>query len=597
MTPFSLKRRKKYIEIDPDQVLIDSSNLPGFNTSQFEGRLERPISRAVLYGIGAVGVLIMIIFLARAGSMQISEGDAYRARSDNNLLRPVPIFAGRGVIYDRNGVLLAWNAPADLITQTNTSATSSEATSSTAVSAVDSIFTEEPVARREYATSTGLSHTLGYVKYPSKDKNGFYYQEDFQGVDGVEKYYNEQLSGVNGSRLVEVDARGKIISQNVVRPADQGGNLTLSIDSRVQSALYNNLSDIANRVGFGGGAGVIMDVRTGEVLAMTSYPEYSSEVMSTGKDSAAINSYINDNVGRPLFDRVTDGLYTPGSIVKPYMAMGALTENVIDPSTVIITKGSISIPNPYDPTLSTVFRDWKNLGPLDLRHAIAMSSDVYFYTIGGGYKDQKGLGISNIDKYLRLFGFGADIPNSFFTSQSGTIPTPEWKKKTFNEDWYIGDTYHTVIGQYGTQVTPVQVVRAVASIANGGKLLVPTVLNGGESVDNGETNLPQIERTIDLPQKNFQIVREGMRLGTLQGTSVALNVSYVNLAGKSGTAELGVSKSKVNSWITGFWPYENPHYAFAVMLESGSVHNLIGAAAAMRQQLDWMHIYTPEYFN
>ncbi len=592
MTPFSIRRKKKYTEIDPDQVLIDSSNLPGFNTSQFEGRLERPISRAVLYGIGAVGALLMIVFLARTASMQIYEGDSYRTRSENNLLRPIPIFAGRGVIYDRNGVLLAWNAPAG-------TATTSSSTS-------DSILSEEPVARREYATTTGLAHVLGYVQYPSKDNNGFYYQEDFQGVDGVEKYYNEFLSGVNGSRLVEVDARGKVTSENVVRPANQGDNLNLSIDSRVESALYKNISDIANRVGFQGGAGVIMDVDTGEVLAMASYPEYSPQVMSDKTDKASINTFLNDKAGRPFLDRVIGGLYTPGSIVKPYMAMGALTENIIDPTTVIVTKGSISIPNPYDPTLSTVFRDWKNLGPLDIRHAIAMSSDVFFYTVGGGYKDQKGLGIANIDKYLRLFGFGSDIPTSFFSGMSGTIPTPEWKKKTFNEDWFIGDTYHTAIGQYGAQVTPIQVVRGIASIANKGTLLVPTIIKGGEAAatgdvvvtGNGDASMQRtVDRVIDLPQKNFQIVHEGMRLGVLQGTSVALNVPYVNVAGKSGTAELGVSKVRVNSWITGFWPYENPHYAFAVMLESGSVHNLIGAAAAMRQQLDWMHIYTPEYFK
>lgn len=594
MTPFSLKRKKKYIEIDPDQVLIDSSNLPGFNTSQFEGRLEKPISRTVLYGIGAVGILVMIIFLARAGNMQISQGDSYRTRSENNLLRPVPIFAGRGVIYDRNGVLLAWNAPSDIATTTATTSDMSTASSSV----TESIFTEEPVAHREYATTSGLAHVLGYVQYPSKDSNGFYYQEDFQGVSGVEKYYNELLSGVNGSRLVEVDARGKVISQNVIRPPGQGNNLTLSIDSRVQSALYNNIGDIANRVGFAGGAGVIMDVRTGEVLAMTSYPEYSPQVMSDKTDQASLSAFLNDTVGKPFLDRAVDGLYTPGSIVKPYMAIGALTENVIDPNTVIVTTGSISVPNPYDSTKSTIFRDWKDLGPLDIRHAIAMSSDAYFYTIGGGYKDQKGLGITNIDKYLSLFGFGAEIPNSFFTSQKGLISSPAWKKATFNEDWYIGDTYHTAIGQYGTQVTPIQVVRAMSAMANGGSLLVPTIVKGGESAEtDGQSQLPIVDRVIDLPQKNFQIVHEGMRLGVKQGTSVALNVPYVNVAGKSGTAELGVSKARVNSWITGFWPYENPHYAFAVMLESGSVHNLIGAAAAMRQQLEWMHIYTPEYFN
>ncbi len=583
---FGKKKHKRYSEIAPDEIFIDSSNIPEFNTSQFEGRLERPITRSTLYILVLFGFAVFAVFIVRAGIMQVGSGDLYSNRSQNNILRQIPIFAGRGVIYDRTGQILAWNAPSE-VAKTLTVSTSTPTPTA-------SIFTEEPVAHRDYATTTGLAHVIGYVQYPSKDKNGFYYQEDFQGVDGVEKYYNDQLSGINGSRFIEVDAKGEVISQNVVRPAIQGNDIKLSIDSRVESALYKNIKDISDRVGFTGGAGIIMDVRTGEVLAMTSYPEFSSQIMSDKTDKASINAFFNDKSGKPFLDRIIVGLYTPGSIVKPYMAIGALTENVIDPSTVIVTKGSISLPNPYDPNLSTIFRDWKNLGPLDMRHAIAMSSDVYFYTIGGGYKDQKGLGILNIDKYLQLFGFGSDIPDSFFSSQRGTIPTPEWKKKTFNEDWYVGDTYHTVIGQYGTQVTPVQVVRAVSAIANGGLLLVPTILK----TDPGtETTSLRVERTIDLSQKNFQIVREGMRLSVELGTSVALNVPYVKLAAKSGTAELGVSKSKVNSWITGFWPYENPHYAFTVMLESGSVHNLIGAAAAMKQQLEWMHIYTPEYFK
>jgi len=610
---FNLRQKKKgrtskrNREIAPDEVLIDSSNISDFNADQMEGRLEKPISRSTLYIIGIFGLVIFSIYLFRAWGMQVTNGVGYATRSENNLLRPVPIFAGRGVIYDRNGIPLAWNAPAVLGEHGDNArdlATTSVATTTSTTS--PSIFTEDPVARREYSTSTGLAHVLGYVQYPSKDNNGFYYQEDFQGVDGVEKYYNEQLQGNNGSRLIEVDAHGHVVSQNVIRPPVQGDNVTLSIDSRVQSALYNNLQDIAERVGFSGGAGVIMNVHTGEVLAMTSYPEYSSQIMSDKTDSQAVNAYVNDTVRLPFLDRAVDGLYTPGSIVKPYMAMGVLTEHVIDPTTIVVTTGSISIPNPYDSTKSTVFRDWKDLGALDLRHAIAMSSDAYFYIVGGGYKDQPGLGIANIDKYLSMFGFGSAIPTSFFTgTRPGTIPTPAWKKATFNENWYLGDTYHTSIGQYGFQVTPVQVVRGVASIANSGTLLVPTILkfdaSGSSTVnvamnDFQQNSAPQIERVIDLPQKNFQIVREGMRLGTMQGTSVALNVPYVHVAGKSGTAELGVSKAQVNSWITGFWPYENPKYAFAVTLEKGSVHNLIGAAAAMRQQLDWMHVNTPEYF-
>jgi penicillin-binding protein 2 len=236
-----------------------------------------------------------------------------------------------------------------------------------------------------------------------------------------------------------------------------------------------------------------------------------------------------------------------------------------------------------------VFKDWKNLGSVDMRHAIAMSSDAYFYTIGGGYKDQNGLGIANVDKYLKMFGLGSPMPQSFAQGKVGTIPTPEWKKLTFNEDWYLGNTYHTAIGQYGFQVTLIQMVRAMAAVANNGTLLVPGII---------KEQSPIVDHVIaTISQKSFDVIHEGMRLGATEGTGKALNVPYVHIATKTGTAELGVSKDKVNSWVTGFWPYENPKYAFVVMLEKGSVHNLIGAAAAMRQQIDWMNVNTPEYFK
>ncbi len=563
-------RRAKGREIDPDEVMLDSSNLPRYDKHQFEGRLEQAISKNMLFSIVGAFLLIALIFIIQAWDLQVVKGGEYRDRSQKNILRSTPIFAGRGVVTDRNGVLLAWNAPPE---QNGTS---------TAIGSGDEI-----VARRMYNRLSGLAHILGYVKYPSKDNNGFYYRNDFEGIDGVEQYYNSLLQGNNGSRLIEVDAHGKVISESTVRPPEQGSPIALSIDSRVQAALYDNIKDVATRVGFSGGAGVIMDVKTGEILALTSYPEYDPQIMSDGTDSSAIKSMLKDP-DLPFLDRAIDGLYTPGSIVKPYVALGALNEGTIDPDTVIVTTGSVTVQNPYDPTKSTIFRDWKDLGALDMRHAIAMSSDAYFYTVGGGYKDQKGLGIANIDKYLSLFGFGESIPDSFVSGKAGLISTPAWKKKTFNEAWFLGDTYHTAIGQYGTQVTPVQVARAVSAIANEGDLLIPTIVKGGG---------PVVERKIGLPQSDFNVIHEGMRLGTQIGTSVALNVPYVKIAGKSGTAELGATRANVNSWITGFWPYENPHYAFAVMLEKGSTHNLIGAAATMRQVLDQMERETPEYFK
>lgn len=571
--PFSLRkffrnlRRRRGREIDPTEVMLDSHNLPNFDTDQFEGRLERPISRVALYSAAGFFAVVAVVFIAQSANLQIVHGQDYANKSQRNLLRPVPIFAPRGVIYDRNGVPLAWNAPNDIVS------TSSDS--------------EDMIPRREYATTTGLAHVLGYVQYPSKDGNGFYYREDFQGVDGAEQYFNGRLSGQNGSRLIEVDARNKVVSENVVKPPAPGENITLSIDSRVQNALYESMKAIATQYHFAGGAGVIMDVHTGELIALTSYPEFSPQVMSDRTDTAAVRAALNDP-NLPFLDRAVDGLFTPGSIVKPYIGMGVLDQHIIDPSTIIHDTGSISIPNPYDPSKSTVFKDWKALGDLDFRHAIAMSSDVYFYTVGGGFGGQKGLGVANINKYLSMFGFGEKIPASFVTGPAGNLSSPEWKMKTFNEPWYLGDTYHTAIGQYGTQVTPAQVIRAIGAMANEGTILVPSIL---------KTDTPQVERTVDLPKSEFDIVHQGMRIGVQQGTSVALNVPYANFAGKSGTAELGVTKANVNSWITGFWPYENPKYAFAVTLEHGSVENLIGAAAVMRHTIDTVHAIAPEYFQ
>jgi penicillin-binding protein 2 len=558
---------KKFLnnsEIEPDEIFLDSSNLPKFDQNQFEGRLEKPIqSRSVLY-LSIFFLVILLSFVCRLWYLQIAQGEYNNRKAENNRLRQTPVFAERGLIYDRNHVLLAWNMPNEK----------------------DSNF-----SLRQYSDLHGLSHVLGYVKYPTKDSSGFYYREQLNGVDGIEKFDNTALAGTNGLQIIETNASGNIQSESVINPPVHGENITLSIDAAVQSELYKQIGDLVAKAGFVGGAGVIMDVHTGEILAMTSFPEFSSQIMTDGKDRVAIDNY-NKNSSNPFLDKVISGLYTPGSIVKPYVALAALQEKIIDPSKQILSTGSITVPNPYYPELSSVFRDWKALGLMDMRHALAMSSDIYFYTIGGGFGDQKGLGINMIDSYLKLFGFGATMGSGFFDDKVGTIPTPEWKAKNFNgETWRLGDTYHTAIGQYGFQVTPIQVVRAVVSIANGGFLLEPTIF----------TNQPgqkSVQKTVvPIDQQNFQVVRDGMRLGVTDGISVVLNVPYVSVASKTGTAELGVTKALVNSWVTGFFPYDDPHYAFAVIMEKGSRDNLTGSIFVMRGLFDWMSQNAPQYLK
>ncbi len=560
----SFKNRGK--DIEPDEIFIDSQNLPNFNTDQFEGRIEKSISTRTFIFVGIFCSLVFVLFFFRSYALQVINGESYFSRSENNRLRNTLIFTKRGILYDRNNKELAWNVSDD---------------------------SSPEFSLRKYLNEEGLATVVGYLKYPSKDKYGFYYSEDFIGKDGAEKFFNDELTGYNGERIIEVDANQKVQSESVVRPPEDGKNVQLSIDSDVQSHMYGIIRDLSQKVGFSGGAGVIMDVHTGEILAMTSYPEYNSQILTDGTDAGAIKQLLS-NKNNPFLDRVIDGLYTPGSIVKPYMAIAAQSEHVIDPLTNIFGTAYISIPNKYDPSHPTIFKDWKAQGYVDMRKAIAVSSDVYFYEVGGGYEGQKGLGIANIDKYMQMFGFGSSIPSDFFDGESGTIPTPEWKKENFNgEDWRIGDTYHTSIGQYGFQVSPIQVVRAVASIANSGKLLLPSILKGGEPENDSKVI------NLKLDQKYFQIVREGMRKGVTEeyGVAKGLNSPNYTVGAKTGTAELGSQKQFVNSWVTGFFPYENPRYAFAIIMEKGHVGNTMGGTFVMRQVLDWMSANKPEYLK
>src|SRR3989344_306775 len=368
------KSKMKNTLVEPDEIFLDSENLENFDRQQFEGRIERPIPKKTVIFLGTFFLFVAIIFGARLMYLQIQKGDAYKKRSENNILEKVIIFTERGIIYDRDGRELAWNKKQEEM---------------------------DSFGMRIYM-SPGFSHVLGYVSYPNKDNTGRYWQSEFIGKDGLEKEYNEKIKGENGAKIIETDALQKIHSENIINGPKRGNDLKTSIDSRIGGALFTFIKNLSQNNDFTGGAGIIMDVRNGEIIASTSFPEYDSEVLSLGKDAGKINTYINDK--RKFFlDRTVSGLYTPGSIVKPFFALGALVESVIDPYKKILSTGSISIPNPYFPDQKTVFKDWKAHGWTDMREALAVSSDVYFYSIGGGYEGQRGLGITNIEKYIRLF--------------------------------------------------------------------------------------------------------------------------------------------------------------------------------------------------
>ncbi|MBI2108649.1 MAG: hypothetical protein HYT93_00505 [Parcubacteria group bacterium] len=560
------KNKKKYgHEIDPDEIFLDSHNSPEFDRHQFEGRIERPLSKAPFLGVGLFFLLVALVFGSKAVDLQILRADYYKNASLSNTLRHTILWSERGIIFDRNGIKLADNVPND---------------------------SPGEFSLRAYNSTSGLAHVLGYVSYPAKDTDGYFYQKEIEGKDGVERFYGETLAGSYGVKIIETNAIGETESESATRPPQDGESITLSIDIAVSEALFNFIKNLAENVEFVGGAGVIMDVENGEILALVSFPEYKSNILTQGKNAEKIKEFVTDS-RKPFLNRVVSGVYTPGSIVKPFIAIAALNEKVIGETEKILSTGSISVPHPYLLNQESVFKDWKAHGWVDVRSALAHSSNVYFYEVGGGFEDQKGLGIGRIEQYMRLFGFGQETGIDIYGEEAGTIPSPEWKETVFNDEWRIGDTYNTAIGQYGFQVTPIQAVRAIAAIANKGMLLTPHIVAENEYIKLTAGK----DSRIKIPAEYFTVVQEGLQESVRSGTASALNIPLISVAAKTGTAEVGTLKKFVNSWVIGFFPYEKPRYAFAIVMERGNPKNLIGAPYVMRQMLEWMSINTPQYMR
>ncbi len=560
------RRTRPAYDIAPDEIFLDSSNLPGHNAAQFEGRVVAALSNRAILAVGLVFFIVSVAFAIRAFSLEVIDGSSYADISRNNTLDRTIVFATRGLILDRNGKELAWNE-----VPSGTTATSST------------------YALRKYTESPGFAHLLGFLQYPKADSKGNWWREEYVGKSGTELAFNEVLKGQNGSSMTETDARNAVQREDIVSPPEPGADLKLSIDADVQTALHKILRERARIQNYRGGAAIIMDVHTGEIIALTSFPEYDNQAFNDG-ETAAIRSALSDK-RTPMLDRAIGGLYAPGSIMKLIFAAAALNENIISPEKKILSKGALILPNPYDPSRPSVFRDWTVHGWVNMREAIAVSSDEYFYVVGGGYEDQKGLGITKIDEYARLFGIGSTTGIVLPGEVAGVIPTPEWKARVFPNDpiWRTGNTYHTSIGQYGFQITPIQAVRFAAAIANGGSLLTPQLL---------ASSTPETT-SIGIPDEYLQVVREGMRLAVTSdrrdSTLALYQIPGIVLSGKSGTAQLGANNEWVNSWNIGYWPSEQPRYAFAVVFEQAPSATAIGAGHGVREFFQWLVANHPEY--
>lgn len=563
----NFRRKKQYrdYDINPDEIFMDTMNVSNLDQQQFEGVIEQRIPKKTLSLAIGVTILVGIIFGIQLFKLQIVQGEAFSQQAESNRLNNQPIFAERGIIYDRNLQELAWNIKKD----------------------------NQPYLSRAYIPEPGYGHLLGYVNYPEKDDNGNYWRHSIEGQDGLEEEYNDVLKGENGAQLYEVNALGERISQQFLRQPQPGQNLVTTIDARLQGPLFSAIKKQAEEAQFQGGAGVIMNVNTGALLAFTSYPEYDPYILAKGTEKETIQGFFNDPA-KPFLNRVTSGLYSPGSTVKPFLALAALNEGLITDQTRIISTGRIVIPNPYNLSKPSIFRDWRpeGHGLTDVYHAIADSVNTFFYAIGGGYENQEGLGIARINEYLSNFGIAQTTGIDFESEATGVIPNPEWKDEHFADGtWRLGDTYNTSIGQFGFQVTPIQMARSFALIANSGKLFTPFLI--------ADTEPSYITPVEGISLKHFQVIRRAMRQTVTEGTAALLYIPEVTIAAKTGTAQVGRNNEYKNSWAVGFFPYEKPQYSFALVMERApnTEANNGSAARAFKDFLTTVTEQSPEFWK
>ncbi len=452
-------------------------------------------------------------------------------------------------------------------------------------------------AIREYPDSKYFSNIIGYmgrVAQKDIDYDSDCEMSDFIGKEGLELYYEKYLRGKKGKEITEIDSAGKTISMLDKIETKTGDNLVLSLDSNLQKKLYDILDETAKKIKIkeknnGAAAAVAIDPRNGKILALVSLPAYDNNIFADPAGNNKISALFQ-NPQSPMLNRAISGTYPPGSTIKPVMSVAALSEKIITKNTIIEDRGVISIPNPFFPDKPSNYYGWNRsgLGPMNVISAIAQSSDIFFYTIGGGYGNFKGLGADKIAEYFKKFNLGAKLGIDLFGEAEGIVPTKEWKLSKIGEEWNLGNTYHISIGQGYLLATPLQVASWTAAIANKGVIykpyLVERIISSEDGTVTKEFNSAVINNEI-ADEKYINIAREGMREVVASGSARALNNLNFKTAGKTGTAEIGIG-GKAHAWFTVFAPYDNPEIVLTILIEEGGEGG-INAVPVAKDVLSW----------
>ncbi|MCD6061969.1 MAG: Cell division protein FtsI/penicillin-binding protein 2 [Moraxellaceae bacterium] len=574
---------------------------------------RRRATVAALFVLAMFGVLV-----SRYYYLQVVEYEIYSTMSENNRVHLEAISPPRGFIYDRKGVLLADNRPTFTLTINRQQIESVDAMLDRLTPVLELTpedikrfrsrlkasrkfeevpvklrLTEADIARyseikhelqgvnvnvelsRYYPYSDLFAHAIGYVSRISEKEQETLDPVEYAGTNligkiGIEKYYEHLLHGRVGYQHVETNAHGKLIRVLKRTPPVRGNDLNLHLDYQLQKIAHDQLAGRR-------GAVVAIDPRTGGVLAFVSNPSFDPNHFVGGIPYRIYSEY-RDHIDRPLYNRALQGIYPPGSTIKPMEALGFLHYNIVDWNWRIADPGFFHLPGD-----SHQFRDWKKGGHgiVDMHRAIVQSCDTYFYTLSDR------MGVDRFHEWMKHFGFGEKTGIDLIDEKRGSLPSVAWKRKRFGAPWYRGEMMSVGIGQGYFTATPLQLAMATAIIANGGQHVRPHLLKtttGPKKYDAG--NHPDYKVPFNGKPEDWGLMRTAMRDvvhgdgGTARATGY--KVKGYEMAGKTGTAQVkGIKQGAKydeksiderfwdHGWFIGFAPADNPTIAVAVLVENG----------------------------